>query len=406
MRTCLGFRMVDNKCKTLITVIIAFACLTLPGCSATRQGSDSATGGQKAGVNPSGINYRSEVPLAANMMTCSARSSADEVEFMGPLTQSSQRQEPAQKPKSLSHGTSFRGKIVLFGCTCKGHSSGSQIIAMQPDGSRLETIIELPEGEDVRSGRVSPDGRRLAFSMSQGDPHRMDAWLLDENGLVRKVADRARVQAWSPDAKRLACSRGEPRSWQSFFLDIGTGNELPISLPQTEVVLDWSRDGRWLAAMAYPDKTFSHPTKGTYALRKIVLVKPDGSGRENLKIDPLLDTIWPRFSPDGKRLVYFQRKHREGRVLHDAVVYPLDGSAAREMLDFNTVFKGNREFKGEGFPCWSPDGKQFCWLVPRQHTMTSPINMELAFVSPTTGLQKRLDLAEKGIRFASIIDWR
>jgi Tol biopolymer transport system component len=277
---------------------------------------------------------------------------------------------------------------------------------MQPDGSGLETVLELRDGQGISAGRVAPDGRRLALGVSQGDSQRMDVWLLDVNGRLRKIIDDAMVQAWSPDGRRLACTRGVGRPWQSFLLDAATGKEHSLPLPKTELVLDWSPDGRWLAVMSYPDKNFQHPSKGTYALRKIGLVKPDGSGREDLKADPLLDNIRPRFSPDSKRLVYFQRKHREGRVLHDAVVYELDGSGAREMLDFNTVFQGNHQFKSEGFPCWSPDGKQFCWLVPLQRTATSPIKMELVFVSPTTGLQKRLDLDELGIRFASTMDWR
>jgi dipeptidyl aminopeptidase/acylaminoacyl peptidase len=315
-------------------------------------------------------------------------------------------QDPTRLPEPLPRRTTFHDKIVLFGCTWKGHSPGSLILAMRPDGAGLQTVLELPDGQGIRSGRVAPDRQRLAFSISHAGSNRMDAWLLDEKRRSRKLADSARVQAWSPDGTRLACSRGDARQWENFILDIRTGKEQLIPLAKHEIILDWSPDGRWLALMSYPEETFAHPTKGHYALRKIALVKPDGSGRQELKADKLLDNIWPRFSADSKRLVYFQRKHRDGRVLHDAVVYDLGASSAREVLDFNTVFKGNRSFKGEGFPCWSPDATRFCWLVPLQATATSAINMELVFVSPTTGLQKRLNLSEKGIGFASIMDWR
>jgi Tol biopolymer transport system component len=332
---------------------------------------------------------------------------ADAVELARRLKRMKQLQEVTQIPpaRSLDSGT-FRGKLLLFGCGWRGHP-GYLILAMEPDGTGLETIIELENVQSIVAGRIAPDGRRLTFSVVRAGSDRFEAWLLEVDGHLRKIADSAQIEAWSPDGARLACTRGTRGAFESFLLDVVTGQEQRLPLPKTDVVSDWSPDGRWLAVIAgNSDKTFKHPTKGTYPLRKIYLVKPDGSGREDLKVDPMMDNIRPRFSSDGKRLLYEQRKHRDGRVFHDAVVYELDGSGAKEIFDFRTVFEGNREFRTNGFPCWSPDGKQFLWHVPRQKALTGTIRMDLVIASPTTGFQKRIDLYEKGIRWVGAMDWR
>jgi tetratricopeptide (TPR) repeat protein len=363
---------------------------------------------QRAKPRSPQIEYEGAEVISGSVKMFNDRPTADELELTRLLKRSKEQREATQTPKArpLDTGT-FRGKLLLFGCSWDGHPRGSLILAMEANGTGLETVIELKEGQSIAAGRIAPDGRRLAFSVARKGSDRFEAWLLEADGRLRKIADSARVEAWSPDGTRLACTRGKNKAWESFLLDVATGHEERLPLPKSDVVNDWSPDGRWLAVMAgNPDKTFEHPTKGTYPLRKIYLVKPDGSAREDLKVDPMMDNIWPRFSPDGKHLVYHQRKHHEGRVFYHAAVYVLDGSGAKEVFDFRTIFKGNREFRAKGFPCWSPDGKQFLWQVPRQKAWLGTFKTELVFASPTTGFQKRVDLYEKGIRWAGTMDWR
>jgi RNA polymerase sigma factor (sigma-70 family) len=363
---------------------------------------------RQGGPRPPQIAYEGEEAISGSVKMFDDRPTADESELMRLLKRSKEQREVTQIPKArgLDAGT-FRGKLLLFGCSWNGHPLGSLILAMNGDGTGLETVIELKKGEGIVAGRIAPDGRRLAFSLQRTGSDRFEAWLLEADGRQRKIADSARVEAWSPDGSRLACTRGKGSAWESFLLDVATGREQRLPLPKTDLVRDWSPDGRWLAVMAgNPGKIFVHPTKGTYPLRKIYLVKPDGSGREDLKVDPMMDDIRPRFSPDGRHLLYEQRSHREGRVFHDAIVYGLDGGGAKDIFDFRTVFTGNREFRANGFPCWSPDGKQFLWHVPRQKALTGTFKPDLVIASPTQGFQKRIDLYEKGIRWVGEMDWR
>jgi Tol biopolymer transport system component len=111
----------------------------------------------------------------------------------------------------------------------------------------------------------------------------------------------------------------------------------------------------------------------------------------------------PRFSPDGRQVAYFSRKHVGDRVLHAAGVCGRDGADPREMIQFDTFYKGNRMYKTNCAPCWSPDGRQFVWLIPREKTLSSTIHCELLLEGV---VPERIDLFEKGIRLISAIDWR
>ena len=119
----------------------------------------------------------------------------------------------------------------------------------------------------------------------------------------------------------------------------GKSNLLPV--PKTDLVWDWSPDGQTLAVMAgNAGKVFEHPTKGTYPLRQIYLVRPDGSGRELLTTGPMLDSIAACFSPDGTRLAYQERRHHEGRVLHFAVVQDRTHGEPKDLVEFTELLRG------------------------------------------------------------------
>ena len=316
----------------------------------------------------------------------------------------------AARPRAKTPGRaidSFRGKIVLMGSGDYDSLTRFRIEVINPDGTGLETVVTLNEDEYPVTGRVAPDGRRLALSLHHGRTDLAELWLVEASGIRSKVLDNAVVAAWSPDGNRLACFRGKMGEWESFLVEIKTGQTQRLPIPRADLVEDWSPDGATLAVMAgNPGKTFQHPTKGSYALRQLYLMKPDGTARQDLTTGAMLDSIWARFAPDGKQLVYQQRRHQAGRVLHFAVVQDRDGSRTRDLVQFNELLKGNQEFRPHGHPCWSPDGTSVAWLVPRRKVQSGDTRMELILISVPTGRVDRIDLHEKGIRWVQAIDWR
>ncbi|MDR3622712.1 MAG: hypothetical protein P4L85_25390 [Paludisphaera borealis] len=325
------------------------------------------------------------------------------------LVSTPQVAEPAAEhaPKPI---TTFRGKIVLFGTRRAVGGEAQRIEMINPDGTGLETILTLDEGQAIHAGRVSPDGKRLAFSASQAGTRRPDLWSVTTDRVRRKIADDILVVAWSPDGRRLAAIRDtDPNTpgRENLILDVETGHEQRLPIPETDAVEDWSPDGATLIVMAANvDKVFEHPTKGAYPLRQIYLMHPDGTGRAPLTSRPLADNLDARFSPDGSRVTYFQRRHPDNLVLHFAVVQGRGGADARDLAQFNEIYKGNRHYKPNGPPCWSPDGKSVAWFIPRRKLDSSSMRIELLILSVETGQANRLDLHQRGLEWVQTLDWR
>ena len=76
---------------------------------------------------------------------------------------------PAHCQPNPSARTPFQGKIILFGAQRVPPVSGAvEIIRMNVDGTEIESLLKLKD-VGYMTGRVSPDGRRLAFGTLGAD---------------------------------------------------------------------------------------------------------------------------------------------------------------------------------------------------------------------------------------------
>lgn len=305
----------------------------------------------------------------------------------------------------------FGGKIVFFGSQ---ERDASLIQKMNPDGSDLQTVLKL-EGA-VTSGRVAPDGQRLAFGFQPKGSKEPQIWVLEQNGLRRKIADRGFVTAWSPDGKRIAYYWGGQRGdWESLSVEVATGEIRRWAVPKGDVVEDWSPDGRLLAVVAgNVTQTFEHATKGTYPLRQIYLIGIDGTQRRLLTPESMHDAIWPSFSPDGARVAHYRRDYpsRSQSPIESLVTRNPDGKDPKILLSFATLSDERVSVRPLGFPAWSPDGRSLVWLADRRRRDRRDLapgrrlEFELVFVSTVNGAVRRHPLEQTGITFWGTIDWR
>lgn len=281
----------------------------------------------------------------------------------------------ASPPENQSdrHGaTGYRGKLVLFGAQREPARSGSvEILVMNPDGTGLESLLKLEDVGRV-TGRISPDGRRLVFGTMGADGKRWETWILQPDGTRHQVPVEGVVRAWSPDDASLACFRMKAeREWESVLVEVETGRIRALPLPASDVIDDWSPDGKTLAVMAgNPGQTLDYPAKGIYPLRQIDVMGTDGSERRWITTDPLLDCIWSRFSPDGSRLAHEERRvdRETKKVFCSYVVRGRDGGhpveiVRRDKLDEDLrlidAYPSYPFYWGPGcIPCWSPDGSR------------------------------------------------
>src|SRR5262249_50724248 len=148
-----------------------------------------------------------------------------------------------------------------------------------------------------------------------------------------------------------------------------------LDLPKFDGVEDWSSEGDAVSVMAANrNNVFKHPTKGSYPLRQIDVTRSDGSKPKRLTSDPMLDNLDSRFSPDGSLIAHYQRRHSDDRtkVFEAIVVRKRDGGDPTEVIrndridaDLRAVDSHEYPFYWcpNGFPSWSPDGKQLAGLV-------------------------------------------
>src|SRR5438105_8682640 len=89
----------------------------------------------------------------------------------------------------------------------------SHIWSIGIDGQNERQITSSPESES--SPRFSPDGRYLSFTSSRpGKAKGSQVWLLDRSGgeayQLTEIKGRLQGYEWSPDSKRLALVIGDP----------------------------------------------------------------------------------------------------------------------------------------------------------------------------------------------------
>jgi Tol biopolymer transport system component len=83
---------------------------------------------------------------------------------------------------------------------------------------------------------------------------------------------------------------------------------------------------------------------------KLLLSDADGSNEVDLTKTPDVDELYPKASPDGKRIAFVCDEGKEELRRRNVYVMNLDGSGRRKIAD------NGRD------PCWSPDGRKIAFL--------------------------------------------
>jgi len=133
----------------------------------------------------------------------------------------------------------------------QSYVSRSQLVWVDRSGKETGTIG--PAGINVKSARLSPDGRRIATAIYDGERGQQDIWIYDVNtNSIRRLTPEPALRdapVWSPDSTTLAfLSQPDGDPPRVTFRRSGPSDpEERRPAADFQMPTDWSPDGRFVA---------------------------------------------------------------------------------------------------------------------------------------------------------------
>jgi Tol biopolymer transport system component len=264
-------------------------------------------------------------------------------------------------------------------------------------------LVYGEDGRHVYGGHVSRDGRYVLFTgnmQEDGDPGHAGAPM----GLMR-LSDAPIIGAQSKDLRALHPSAnsgpvltlpiGWEPSWTYAEIDLLALAAVPASTIASSTVTNLAQDTeKQIAGLSSElhDKgwlVFSAATPtGDWDL---FLMHPDGSDRRNITDTSEFNEAGARFSPDGKRLLYYRLPKSEAidnnsYGTFELVLADADGRNANVLgSDFH-------------WASWGPDGTQLACLAPKGIQIIDIASRKVVRQLPRKGIVQQLIWSPDGKR--------
>jgi serine/threonine protein kinase/Tol biopolymer transport system component len=221
---------------------------------------------------------------------------------------------------------------------------------MDREGHVISTV---GDDADYSNVELSPDGRRLAVSVTDPAKSSRDIYIVDlDRGVRQRLTfdpSEERSAVWSPDGREIV--------YNSKGLDLYrrpsdfTGSEQPV---QTDHA---SKDPRQIS----PDgKLLLYRRSGGPKTDNDIWITPlDGSGKSEVVLGTPFSENYAMFSPDARSIVYVSNE--SGRF--EVYVISREGGG-----------KAQISTGGGSFPRWRRDGREIVYLAPDQTVMSVPVS--------------------------------
>lgn len=251
----------------------------------------------------------------------------------------------------------------------------SAALAPASPGERLMEAKDIPAIRAAQDAQVSPDGRTVAFVVSEVDAkdnvYQTDIWLVSTSGgepfRFTRHAKNDRAPQFSPDGTKLAFISEREEKPQIFLADVRGGEPWRLTELKGGVSgFAWSPDGAWIAALS-ADAPTEEEEKKTKAkddervadqdFRMTHLHRIDVATKETKRLTEGAFTLSDaRVSPDGAEIAAVRRptpKADDGSA-SDIVIVPAAGGAPRLLFENSGT---------DVSPRFSPDGRTIAFLT-------------------------------------------
>jgi eukaryotic-like serine/threonine-protein kinase len=233
--------------------------------------------------------------------------------------------------------TAQSNDAAMFGWASNGDlyfGDGSNLLRMSIDGSNKATLLSDPAAQVIRPWGC-PDGRHIVFVWANhASNKKVDIWRVDTDGSNPK-----QLTYGATDVAAICSQDGTSMYYES--LDTLQVLRVPIDGGAPEVVPGTTMSGRLSVAPGFglsPDGKrlvfFAQSNDPKMPVGKLVLVPLDAGPKPQVQFldpDPRIERD-PKFSPDGKGLVYVIRENGVDNLW----LHPLDGSPGGRITNFKT----------------------------------------------------------------------
>ncbi len=238
------------------------------------------------------------------------------------------------------------GRWLLFARAKE--KGGASLWRVDLEGRQEKELVPAVDGQGYNQASLSPDGRKIVCAHVPATGGKSGLWLFDLDNATAATNPRPLVDEDASFYQPLFSPKGDAVIFVSdrhgsdgnvWAIDLGSKRIAPITLSPTGVNSPAvAKDGRLAVA------TFSHQTD-------LYLDAVDGSSERRLTFHTH-DNFVPRFSPDGRRLVYMSS--RTGNA--DIWLLDLESGEERRLTDN----------PAQELPVgWAPDGKSILFLSDR-----------------------------------------
>lgn len=203
-----------------------------------------------------------------------------------------------------------------------------------------------------RYASYSPDGSKILFESNRNG--NWDLFVANVDGsfvrqMTRDSADDRRP-SWHPSEDEIIFESNRSGEFQLYVLNLYNSKVRVVNLPQMSgepMFASYSPDGQFIA--------YTQKSKGDSS--KLLIVDPKGNQMVTLA-DYGYRSFYPRWSPDGGRLLFFSR-HETANEDDEIYVIKKDGSGIKRLTNWP---------KHNFCPTWSPDGERIAFAQSMQDT--------------------------------------